>query len=64
MKSLSTTNLSPGFLEVIIQLYYSKNINISLDSKTFSKLELAVKGRNGKNMTDLDHLDQFVHTSR
>ena len=29
-----------------------------------NKLETAVKGKNGKNLSDLVHLDQFVHTSR
>ena len=49
-----------------------KNINIEWndinfnysDSKAFSKLEQALKGKNGRNFDDLKHLDQFIHTGR
>ena len=37
-------------------------IIVFLDSKTFFKLEQAVKGKNCKNHKDLVHLDQYIHT--
>jgi hypothetical protein len=33
-------------------------------SKTMSKVKAAVCGMAGTNLTDLQHLDQFVHTHK
>ena len=49
-------------------LAFSRNSTVqnclTLGSKTYKKLEEAIRGRTGKNLEDLAHLDQCVPTSK
>ena len=54
------SELTISFVSSFIHLFMKQ----ILESKSFEKLEAAVKGKNGRNFDDLPHLDQFIHTGR